>query len=200
MGGYSQGEDVRKLCRYEAVVDHWEGRVLSRPQRKVRTTTPRQVDMVAVIRSSWSRGTYRGAPITTTSQSHDPGHTAGISQPLCRYISGTPCPYRVCLVCPEHTGQAATDVAAGVPPTAPSYLFWRTRCQSILYVRLPTKELLRWGGYGCRLTRRSAIVAGGRLPGRILGVPPWWARRPTQAALNSSSVPHVPRCATRAPR
>jgi hypothetical protein len=52
------------------------------------------------------------------------------------------------------------------------------------------------GGYGCRPIPRSAIAAGGRLPGRILGVPPWWARRPTQATLNSSSVPRAPRCAT----
>jgi hypothetical protein len=52
------------------------------------------------------------------------------------------------------------------------------------------------GGYGCRPIHRSAIAAGGRLPGRLLGVPPWWARRPTPAALNSSSVPRAPRCAT----
>jgi hypothetical protein len=49
---------------------------------------------------------------TTTSQPHDPGNTAGSLQPLCRYISGTPCLYLVCLACLEHTGQVEPSVAA----------------------------------------------------------------------------------------
>jgi hypothetical protein len=41
-------------------------------------------DIACVIRSSWYRGTSRGAPITATFQPHDPGNIAGILQHLRR--------------------------------------------------------------------------------------------------------------------
>jgi len=59
---------------------------------------------------------------------------------------------------------------------------------------LHTSQPLPQGAYGCRPIRRSAIAAGTRLPHRILGRSPSWARRPPQAALNSSSAPRAPRC------
>jgi len=64
---------------------------------------------------------------------------------------------------------------------------------------LHTSQPLPRGAHDCRPIRRSAIAAGTRLPVRILGGLPSWARRPSQAALNSSSVPRAPRCLPRSP-
>jgi hypothetical protein len=102
---------------------------------------------------------------------------------------------------PSTLGRLRRSVAAvSVPRASPACIFWRTLCHSILYARLHTSQLLRLEGYGSRPIRQCAIAAGGRLPRRILGVSPWWARRPSQAALNSSSVPRAPRRATAAQR
>src|SRR4029434_2740684 len=96
---------------------------------------------------------------------------------------------------PSTLGRLRRSVAAvSVPRASPVCIFWRTLCHSILYARLHTSQFLQLGGYGSRLIHQCATAAGERLPGRILGVSPWWVRRPFQAALNSSSVPSVPRC------
>ena len=97
---------------------------------------------------------------------------------------------------PSTLGRLRRSVAAvSVPRAGPACIFWRTLCHSILYARLHTSQFLRLRRYGSRPIHQCAIAAGGRLLGRILRVSPWWVRRPSQAALNSSSVPRAPRCA-----
>jgi hypothetical protein len=75
----------------------------------------------------------------------------------------------------------------------------RIQCRSVREPRLPTSQPRPLGAYGCRRIRRSATAAGTRLPPRILGRPPSWARRRSRAALNLSSVPPAPRCEPRTP-
>jgi hypothetical protein len=131
--------------------------------------------------------------------------TTGTSQVFCSFFAGifqVRCAHVLYAKRVWSTlGRLRRSVAAvGVPRAGLACIFWRTLCHSILYPRLPTNQFLRLGGYGSRPIRQCAIAAGGRLPSRILGVSPWWARCPSQAALNSSSVLRAPRCATAAQR
>ena len=136
--------------------------------------------------------TFRGRPGTAPA----PGSRTGFLQPFCSARSGTPYPRLICLPCPAYTGPGSGGPASlsvcllRVVHPPPGELYADQSCR----LKLPTSQPLPRGAYGCRPIRRSAIAAGTRLPPRILGGPPSWARFPPQAALNSSSVPRAPRC------